>query len=184
MGRCNPDRRRLRPDAWPTGNDKNRPVSGRRAKRSNHLLVHFSSKTCLWETPKDFFDELDREFGFTLDVCALPENAKCRRYFTPEVDGLKQEWRGVCWMNPPYGREIGKWVAKAFESARQGAVVVCLLPARTDTAWWHSYVMQAYEIRFVRGRLRFGDAESSAPFPSAVVVFHPWLSAALMKVAA
>jgi phage N-6-adenine-methyltransferase len=116
--------------------------------------VHFSSKTCLWETPQDFFDELDREFGFTLDVCALPENAKCQRYFTPDMDGLKQEWRGVCWMNPPYGREIGEWVRKAFESARRGATVVCLLPARTDTAWWHTYVMEATEVRFVRGRLR------------------------------
>ena len=136
------------------------------------LSVHFSSKTDLWETPQHFFDALDAEFGSTLDVCALPENAKCARYFTPEEDGLKQRWQGVCWMNPPYGREIGFWVRKAFESARDGATVVCLVPARTDTAWWHTWVMQADEVRFIRGRLKFGGGKNSAPFPSAVVVFR------------
>ena len=135
--------------------------------------VHFSSKTDLWPTPQDFFSKLHREFAFELDVCALPENAKCANFFTPEIDGLAQEWRGVCWMNPPYGREIGKWVCKAFESARAGATVVCLVPARTDTAWWHDYVTRAAEIRFVRGRLKFGNAVNSAPFPSAVIVFRP-----------
>jgi phage N-6-adenine-methyltransferase len=135
--------------------------------------VHFSSRNDVWETPWEFFAKLDAEFGFTLDVCALPENAKCTRYFTPDVDGLKQEWTGVCWMNPPYGRDIGKWVEKALVSARNGATVVCLLPARTDTSWWHSFVSHASEIRFIRGRIRFVGAESSAPFPSAVVVFRP-----------
>lgn len=176
--------RRLRLAASPPRSDTNRRAKARRAKQSRNLSVHFRSKTCLWATPWDFFQKLDAEFGFTLDVCALPENAKCKRYFTPKVDGLKQDWRGVCWMNPPYGREIGKWVAKALESARNGSTVVCLLPARTDTAWWHNYVMQASEIRFVKGRLRFVGAESSAPFPSAVVVFRPWLGAVFMASAA
>ena len=135
--------------------------------------MHFSSKTDLWATPPEFFAKLDEEFGFDIDVCALPENAKCQKYFTPAEDGLAQEWRGVCYMNPPYGREIGKWVRKAFESARAGATVVCLVPARTDTSWWHDYVTNASEVRFVRGRLKFGAATNSAPFPSAVVVFRP-----------
>lgn len=134
--------------------------------------VHFSSRTDLWPTPQALFDELHIEFGFTLDVCALPDNAKCPRYFTPETDGLSQEWTGVCWMNPPYGRTIGRWVRKAFESTAAGATVVCLLPARTDTAWWHEFVVKADEVRFVRGRLRFGDAAAGAPFPSAIVVFR------------
>jgi phage N-6-adenine-methyltransferase len=135
--------------------------------------VHFSSKTDLWATPQSLFDDLNAEFGFTLDVCALPENAKCASFYTPEIDGLTQDWRGVCWMNPPYGREIGKWVAKAHASAERGATVVALLPARTDTSWWHDYVRQARDIRFLRGRVRFGEATSGAPFPSAVVVFAP-----------
>lgn len=134
--------------------------------------VHFSSLTDCWATPQAFFDELNREFNFTLDVCALPENAKCSRYFTPEQDGLKQDWTGVCWMNPPYGRTIGTWIKKAYESASAGATVVCLIPARTDTKWWHGYVVKASSIRFVRGRLKFGAATTSAPFPSAVVIFR------------
>jgi phage N-6-adenine-methyltransferase len=135
--------------------------------------VHFSSKTDLWATPPEFFARLDAEFHFETDVCALPENAKCRRYFTPSVDGLKQKWEGVVYSNPPYGRRLPKWVKKAYESALLGATVVCLLPARTDTAWWHDYVMKASEIRLIRGRLKFGGAKNSAPFPSAVVVFRP-----------
>jgi len=131
----------------------------------------FSSATAVWETPQATFDALAAEFGgFGLDVCALPENAKCARYYTPEQDGLAQDWRGRCWMNPPYGRTIGLWVRKAYESAQAGALVVCLLPARTDTAWWHDYAMRG-EVRFLRGRLRFGGAKNSAPFPSAVVIF-------------
>lgn len=132
--------------------------------------VHFSSKTDLWATPADFFSRYNGKFGFDLDVCALPENAKCERFFTPDQDGLKQEWNGVCWMNPPYGRGIGAWVKKAYEASQQGAVVVCLLPARTDTAWWHDYCTLG-QIEFIRGRLKFGGSKNSAPFPSAVVVF-------------
>lgn len=130
----------------------------------------YSSTTDLWSTPQDFFDQLNREFHFDLDVCATPENAKCARYFTKQQDGLAQKWTGVCWMNPPYGREIGRWVQKAYESSRGGVIVVCLLPARTDTRWWHDYCMKG-EIRFVKGRLKFGDATKHAPFPSVVVIF-------------
>jgi phage N-6-adenine-methyltransferase len=116
------------------------------------------------------FCALDRIFHFDLDVCASPDNAKCERYFTKADDGLKQEWSGSCWMNPPYGRDIGKWMRKAWESSKQGATVVCLVPARTDTKWWREYSLQG-DILFMPGRLRFGDSKNSAPFASAVVVF-------------
>lgn len=131
----------------------------------------FSSKTDLWETPQDFFDKLDAEFNFTLDVCALPENAKCERYYTPEQDGLIQPWEGVVWCNPPYGRQIGAWVRRGFLAGRSGNTVVMLLPARTDTRWFHEYIYGRSEIRFVRGRLKFGHCKNSAPFPSMVVIF-------------
>jgi phage N-6-adenine-methyltransferase len=133
--------------------------------------VHFSSKTDLWETPQALFDELNRDYQFETDVCAVEENAKCRHFFSPEQDGLAQEWKGICWMNPPYGRQIKHWVQKAYESSLEGATVVCLLPARTDTKWWHEYVMRG-EITFIKGRLKFGGAKNGAPFPSAVVVFN------------
>ena len=134
--------------------------------------VHFSSKTDLHATPQVFFDALDKEFKFETDVCALPENHKCERYFTPEQDGLKQAWTGVCWMNPPYGRQIGSWMEKAYKSMLEGATVVCLVPSRTDTRWWHDYAMKG-QIRFIKGRLKFGEAKNSAPFPSAIVIFAP-----------
>lgn len=131
----------------------------------------FTSNTDLWSTPQDFYEKLKQEFDFQVDVCALPENAKCDKYFTPDEDGLQQEWSGICWMNPPYGRQINRWVKKAYEShLNNGATVVCLLPARTDTRWWHDYCMKG-EIRFVKGRLKFGGSKNSAPFPSAVVIF-------------
>ena len=137
------------------------------------MNVHFSSATDLHATPQDFFDRLDAEFGFDLDVCASPENAKCTIYFTKEDDGLSRDWTGVVWLNPPYGREIGRWLRKANESVKDnGATVVCLVPARTDTNWWHEYVIK-HEVRFVRGRLKFGNAKNSAPFPSAVVIMRP-----------
>lgn len=115
----------------------------------------FSSQKEEWETPQDLFDKLNEEFHFDLDVCALPENAKCKNYYTPEIDGLKQTWKGVCWCNPPYGRKIGEWVKKAAEST---ATVVMLLPARTDTKWFHEYIYGATnaDIRFIKGRLKFG----------------------------
>lgn len=134
----------------------------------------YTSKTNEWETPQAFFDELNKEFDFTLDVCATLENAKCTDYYTTEMDGLMQKWQGTCWMNPPYGREISKWMQKAYESSLIGATVVCLVPSRTDTKWWHDYAMKG-EVRFIKGRLKFSNSKNNsknfAPFPSAVVVF-------------
>lgn len=135
------------------------------------MAVHYSSETDLWSTPQDFFDRLDAEFNFELDVCATHTNAKCKRYFTETENGLLQKWTGVVWMNPPYGREIDEWIQKAYESAQEGATVVCLIPSRTDTRWWHDYCMKG-EIRFVKGRLQFGSATENAPFPSAVIIFR------------
>lgn len=129
-----------------------------------------SSLTDNWATPQAVFDKLNEEFRFTLDVCASKENHKCDKYFTVEDDALKQEWTGVFWMNPPYGDIIGDFIKKAYESAKAGAIGVCLVPARTDTKWWQ-YCWHASEIRFVVGRLKFGDSNQSAPFPSAIVVF-------------
>lgn len=134
--------------------------------------LHFSSKTDLWSTPQDFFDKLNEEFNFQTDVCASVENTKCARFFDETTNGLVQEWNGTCWMNPPYGRGIKAWIRKAYESSLSGATIVCLLPARTDTSWWHDYVIRG-EIRFIRGRLKFGGQKNSAPFPSAVVIFRP-----------
>lgn len=131
----------------------------------------FTSNRPDWETPDDLFDKLNNEFGFDLDVCALPHNSKCDHYYTPEIDGLSQSWNGVCWMNPPYGREIGKWMHKAYQESLAGSTVVCLVPARTDTSWWHDYAMKG-SIRFLRGRIRFKGGKSNAPFPSAIVVFN------------
>ena len=135
--------------------------------------VHYSSKTNEWSTPQEFFDELDKEFNFTLDPCATSENAKCNKYFTVEDDGLKQDWsKDTVFMNPPYGREIKYWVQKAYEESLKGATVVCLIPARTDTAYWHDYIFgKADDIRFLRGRLKFGDSKNSAPFPSAIIIY-------------
>ena len=129
----------------------------------------FSSTTDMWETPKDLFDKLDEEFEFQTDVCAIKQNAKCKRFYTPEQDGLKQVWTGVCWCNPPYGRGIEKWMKKAHES---NATVVCLVPARTDTKWFHDFVLGKAEIRFIRGRLKFGNSKNSAPFPSMLVIYR------------
>lgn len=129
----------------------------------------FTSNRDDWQTPKDFFDKLDRLFGFELDVAADATNAKCARYFDKEANGLNQEWSNRNWMNPPYGREISAWCAKADEQAKKGKLTVALLPARTDTAWYHKYCASWHTI-FIRGRLRFSDA-GSAPFPSMVVFF-------------
>lgn len=134
----------------------------------------FSSATDQWATPAEFFEKVNCVFKFTLDVCADSSNAKCKAFFDEGLNGLSQQWNGVCWMNPPYGRDIGLWVKKAFQSALQGATVVCLLPARTDTKWWHDYCSKG-EVMFIKGRLKFGDATSGAPFPSALVVFRPSL---------
>lgn len=133
----------------------------------------FSSKTDLWATPQEFFDELDAEFHFTLDPCATPENAKCKKFYTRQENGLQKNWGGIVFCNPPYGREIYKWVKKCYEESKKpGTTVVLLIPARTDTRYFHEFIYhKAREIRFIKGRLKFGNATASAPFPSMVVVF-------------
>ncbi len=137
----------------------------------NEMSVHFSSETDNWSTPQEFFNKVNDIHGpFTLDVCADALNAKCERFFTKEDNGLEQKWEGVCWMNPPYGREIINWMEKAYLSWRDGATVVCLVPARTDTNWWHYYAMKG-DVVFIKGRLKFGGSKNSAPFPSALVIF-------------
>lgn len=133
----------------------------------------FSSKTDHWSTPQEFFDKLDSEFKFTLDPCADEFNHKCEKYYTQKEGGLSKDWgMETVWCNPPYGREIGKWVEFAFYNNRfWGNTIVMLLPARTDTKWFHEYIYGKAEIRFVKGRLKFGDSKKSAPFPSMVVIF-------------
>ena len=134
------------------------------------MNVHFSSATDDWATPQTFFDEQNAKYNFTLDACASDSNHKVANYYTVEDNALIQDWTGVVWLNPPYGREIGKFMAKAYAESLKGAKVVCLVPARTDTAWWHDYAAKG-EVTFIRGRLKFGNAKNSAPFPSALVVF-------------
>lgn len=135
----------------------------------------FSSKSNEWETPQDLFNKLNDEFHFTLDVASTHENAKCTRHFTIDENGLEQDWDDeIVWLNPPYGRHIDDWIEKAWREALwNNATVVCLIPARTDTKYWHSYCMDAAEIRFIKGRLKFGDSKNAAPFPSALIVFKP-----------
>lgn len=138
----------------------------------------FSSKRMDWCTPQDFFDRLDAEFHFALDAAATERSAKCRKYYTPETDGLKQSWDsgGAVFCNPPYGRNIGEWVRKAYEESQSGTTIVLLIPARTDTAYFHDYIYGKAEIRFVRGRLKFtdenGTGRQSAPFPSMLVIYN------------
>lgn len=127
----------------------------------------FSSNKEDWETPQDLFDELDKEFNFTIDVASNEENHKCNRYYTEKENGLLQDWNNeMVWCNPPYGRKIGEWVKKASKNK-----VVMLLPARTDTKWFHEYIYNKAEIRFIKGRLKFGNSVNSAPFPSMIVIF-------------
>lgn len=132
----------------------------------------FTSNSDEWATPQWLFDALNKEFGFTLDPCSDGENNKCDRHFTMIDNGLQQDWgTETVFMNPPYS-ECKEWMGKAYGAAQEGATVVCLVPSRTDTSWWHRFAMKA-EIRFIRGRLKFGDAKDSAPFPSAIIVFRP-----------
>lgn len=135
----------------------------------------YSSNSVIWETPQHIFDSMDKWVGkFDLDVCALEENKKCDKFFSPSDDGLSQDWFGNCWMNPPYGKTINQWMKKAYEESQREEVgyVVCLIPSRTDTKYWHEYCMKAYSVAFVKGRLKFGGSKNSAPFPSAIVTFH------------
>ncbi len=131
------------------------------------------AKNTDWETPQDLFDGLNVEFQFTLDVCATDDNSKCERHFTKEIDGLKQSWQGyICWMNPPYGLAIKQWIKKAYNESLKDATVICLLPVRSDTGWFHDYAMKG-EIRFLRGRLKFGkNGKQPSTFPSMIVVFR------------
>jgi site-specific DNA-methyltransferase (adenine-specific) len=132
----------------------------------------FSSKTDEWTTPQHLFEELNREFKFEVDVCANKENAKCEKFFCIEDNSLDRDWAPmVCWMNPPYS-QIAKWMAKADLESKAGATVVCLVPSRTDTKWFHESAIH-HEIRFIKGRLKFGSARNSAPFPSMIVVMKP-----------
>jgi phage N-6-adenine-methyltransferase len=130
-----------------------------------------------WATPQAWFDYLHLEFKFTLDPCCTHANAKCARRYTPAEDGLAQSWADErVFMNPPYGRELPRWLKKAYEAARDhGALVVCFVPARVDTEWWHRYAAKASEIRFPVGRVKFTGAETGAPFPVAIVIFRPRL---------
>jgi site-specific DNA-methyltransferase (adenine-specific) len=135
----------------------------------------FSSKSNDWATPQSFFDKLDGIFGpFTLDAAASSDNYKVSKHYTESDDSLSQDWSGNrVFLNPPYGRNLKDWVKKAYEEGQKdNTTVVMLIPARTDTKYWHDYVMKADEIRFVRGRIKFGDETNSAPFPSAVIVFR------------
>lgn len=139
--------------------------------------VHFSSITAEWGTPQEFFDELNEEFHFTLDVCSTHENAKCEKHYTKDDDGLLQDWTGeTVWCNPPYGRPMPKWIRKCAEHGKSG-VAVMLIPARTDTKAFHEYIYGKAEIRFIKGRLHFvkqnGERTDRAPFPSMVVIFRP-----------
>ena len=134
--------------------------------------VLFSSKSDEWSTPQTLFDTLNEEFHFTLDPCATDENAKCKMYYTIFENGLEKSWTGHCvFCNPPYS-QIQKWVKKSAEEARKGATVVMLIPSRTDTRWFHDYIYNKAEIRFIKGRVRFGESKTGAPFPSMIVVFE------------
>jgi len=130
-----------------------------------------SSKSHEWETPQDLFDHYNNIFNFQLDVCATFDNKKCAYYYDKSDNGLEQDWNKRNWMNPPYGSEIKEWVKKAYEESIKGNLTVCLLPARTDTKWWQSFVMKADHILFIKGRLRFSSKKDSAPFPSAIAIF-------------
>lgn len=147
---------------------------------TDSMKVHYSSESNEWETPDELFSKLDRFFQFTLDAAATEKNAKCKNYYTIETDGLSKHWSGeTVWLNPPYGREISKWIKKAYEESQLPyTTVVMLIPARTDTSYWHEYVTKASHIHYIRGRIKFKNSakggNNPAPFPSAVVVFGGW----------
>jgi phage N-6-adenine-methyltransferase len=153
-----------------------------------HKSLYTSNKED-WETPFDLFNQFNMEFNFDLDVCASHDNAKCKNYFTKEINGLQQDWLGTCWMNPPYGRDINLWIEKAFLESNKhiDTTVVCLLPARTDTKVWHEFIFPHAEVRFIKGRINFVGGKHTAPFPSALVIFgekakNPNCSEAIQKI--
>jgi phage N-6-adenine-methyltransferase len=143
--------------------------------RNHSMAVMTSSEDMTWATPREWFDYLDLEFKFTLDPCCVEATAKCQLFYTPETDGLKQSWSGHrVFMNPPYGDALYRWMQKAYDECRtNGALVVCFVPARVDTQWWHDFAAKASDIRFPVGRVRFAGADASAPFPVAIVIFRP-----------
>jgi site-specific DNA-methyltransferase (adenine-specific) len=133
----------------------------------------YTSNSDEWATPQEFFDKLDEEFHFTLDPCATAENAKCKKFFTKDQDGLSQDWAGeTVWCNPPYGKTIGQWCKKCYEHSLHGDVAVMLIHARTDTQWFHEWVYGKAELRFVKGRIRFNGSKWNAPFPSMVAIYR------------
>jgi site-specific DNA-methyltransferase (adenine-specific) len=144
---------------------------------AHSLRVMTSSNDMTWGTPHEWFDYLDLEFDFTLDPCCSHETAKCPKHYTPAEDGLSQSWKEeTVFMNPPYGKEVGLWMKKAYEEARDNmALVVCFVRASVDTEWWRRYASRATEIRFPKGRVTFAGAETAAPFPVAIVIFRPRL---------
>lgn len=157
-----------RPRTFCSGACRQRAYSRR---STTTAAVYHRKQSDEWSTPRDRFAEWSREFGpFTLDVAATADNAVCEHFYTLQDNGLAQEWTGTVWCNPPYST-VAKWVEKAYWSARNGATVIMLVPARTDTKWWHTWVVKS-EIRFIAGRLKFGDATTGAPFPSALLVFR------------
>jgi len=135
--------------------------------------VIFSSNSSEWATPQNIYEQLNNEFNFTLDPCSTHENAKCKKHFTKEENGLLKDWsKDVVFVNPPYGRELPLWVEKAYNENKKGAFVVMLIPARTDTKYFHKYIYNKHEIRFIKGRLKFNDERKSAPFPSMIVIMR------------
>ncbi len=143
--------------------------------KKHTMEVMTSSKDMTWATPQDWFKYLNLEFKFTLDPCCYPETAKCKKFYTPDDDGLSKSWENErVYMNPPYGSHISQWMEKAYyEAKNNGALVVCFVPARVDTQWWHNFAAKATDIRFPIGRVKFEGATSPAPFPIAVVIFRP-----------
>ena len=144
--------------------------------------VMFSTGQDEYSTPQDLYDDLNKKYKFTLDPCSTHENHKCEKYYTKAEDGLKQNWGGeVVFMNPPYSKKCKKtgnpgqeaWIKKAFEESRNGAIVVGLLPARTDTIAFHEYILGKAKITFIKGRLKFGGCKDAAPFPSMIVEWIP-----------
>ena len=139
--------------------------------------VMFGSESSEWETPDDLFKQLDREFHFTLDAAASDSNYRCEQYITKAGNGLEHSWDtdGAVWVNPPYGKGVEKWIQRAYDQCIANALtVVMLLPARTDTKWFHKYAgLKHVEIRFLKGRLKFKGAPAPAPFPSLLLIFRP-----------
>jgi phage N-6-adenine-methyltransferase len=135
------------------------------------ITNNFKSNKIEYSTPIKLFDVLNKEFNFTLDVCALPENFKCNKYFTPEIDGLIQDWKGVCWMNPPFNKDLKKWVLKAHsESKKHNSIVCCLIPVRSNTIWWKDVCLEA-EIRFIVGEVNFNDLDRGLWLPMCFMIF-------------